>query len=254
MAEATPEPTSNAPASTSVVAAIAQRIAIFGGLSVAVGLFIAQSGLFPPMAGFGAFAAGCILGGFVGVLLGAIGLFQTRGGDDPTGRRNAITGLAVGGALLALLFLASAPGRGAPPINDITTDVDDPPGFATGPTAPDYGGRDMSYPADFAPIVREHYPDLKTLESDLPLDPAFQKALVTAEELGWFVTYKNAPEGRLDAQERSAVFRFVDDVTIRVRPRGSGSEIDVRSKSRDGRGDLGANAKRIRRFVEAFEG
>jgi hypothetical protein len=239
-------------AHTSVVAGIAQRIAIFGVLSVMTGLMIAQSGVFPPMAGFGAFAAGAILGGFVGLLLGAIGLFQTRGGGDPVGRRHAITGLGIGVALLALLFVASAPGRGAPPINDITTDLEDPPSFASGPDAPDYGGRDMSYPAEFVPIVREAYPDLATVKTPLAPDAAFEKALVAAEELGWFVTYKNAPAGRLDAQERTAVFRFVDDITIRIRPDGSGSAVDVRSKSRDGRGDLGANAKRIRRFFEAF--
>jgi uncharacterized protein (DUF1499 family) len=49
----------------------------------------------------------------------------------------------------------------------------------------------------------------------------------------------------------SRVFGFEDDVVIRVRPApaGSGSVIDVRSKSRDGKGDLGVNAERIRTFV-----
>jgi len=35
-----------------------------------------------------------------------------------------------------------------------------------------------------------------------------------------------------------------------VRPEGAGSRVDVRSLSRVGRGDLGMNAKRIRRFLE----
>jgi uncharacterized protein (DUF1499 family) len=47
------------------------------------------------------------------------------------------------------------------------------------------------------------------------------------------------------------VFRFVDDVLVRVRPAdGGGALVDVRSKSRDGRGDLGVNAARIRAFAE----
>ena len=41
------------------------------------------------------------------------------------------------------------------------------------------------------------------------------------------------------------LFRFVDDVAIRVRPRGAGSVVDLRSNSRVGGGDLGANAERI---------
>jgi uncharacterized protein (DUF1499 family) len=42
---------------------------------------------------------------------------------------------------------------------------------------------------------------------------------------------------------------------VRVRS-GAGGEIliDVRSKSRDGRGDLGVNAARIDAFTKAFEG
>ena len=50
----------------------------------------------------------------------------------------------------------------------------------------------------------------------------------------------------------TAIFRFVDDIAIRVRPTASGTVVDVRSKSRDGRGDLGANAERIRAFTSAF--
>ena len=41
---------------------------------------------------------------------------------------------------------------------------------------------------------------------------------------------------------------------IRVRPEGTGSRVDVRSVSRVGRGDVGANARRIREFLEALRG
>ena len=55
------------------------------------------------------------------------------------------------------------------------------------------------------------------------------------------------------ATETTHVFRFVDDVVIRVRADRTATVVDVRSKSRDGRGDLGANAARIRAFVAAME-
>jgi hypothetical protein len=45
---------------------------------------------------------------------------------------------------------------------------------------------------------------------------------------------------------------FVDDIVVRVRPRPDGSLVDVRSKSRDGQGDLGANAARIRQLANAL--
>ena len=45
------------------------------------------------------------------------------------------------------------------------------------------------------------------------------------------------------------MFGFKDDVVIRITPAGSGSRVDVRSVSRVGRSDLGANARRIREFL-----
>ena len=56
--------------------------------------------------------------------------------------------------------------------------------------------------------------------------------------------------GRLEAVDRTVRLRLPDDVTVRIRPRADGTRIDVRSASRIGRHDLGANAARIRRFLE----
>jgi uncharacterized protein (DUF1499 family) len=45
------------------------------------------------------------------------------------------------------------------------------------------------------------------------------------------------------------LFHFKDDFVIEVRPSdGGGSRIEMRSKSRDGISDFGANARRIRAF------
>jgi len=60
----------------------------------------------------------------------------------------------------------------------------------------------------------------------------------------------DAAAGTILARETTAIFQFVDDVVVRVRAAGEKSEVDLRSKSRDGRGDLGANAARIRAFSE----
>ncbi len=54
----------------------------------------------------------------------------------------------------------------------------------------------------------------------------------------------------LEATQTSRIFRFVDDICVRLRPDGTATLIDVRSKSRVGQGDLGANAKRIRAFQQ----
>ena len=60
-------------------------------------------------------------------------------------------------------------------------------------------------------------------------------------------------EGRLEATDRTRWFGFRDDVVVRVTAEGTGTRVDVRSVSRVGRSDLGTNARRIRRFLEAVQ-
>ena len=53
---------------------------------------------------------------------GVIGLFQTRGGHGPEGRRQALVGNAPSAVLLLVLFGAAGNGGDAPRINDIAID------------------------------------------------------------------------------------------------------------------------------------
>lgn len=69
--------------------------------------------------------------------------------------------------------------------------------------------------------------------------------------MGWHVVAAVPAEGRLEATARTFWFGFTDDVVVRVRPgEAGGTRVDVRSKSRVGRSDLGTNAARIRRFLQ----
>ena len=49
------------------------------------------------------------------------------------------------------------------------------------------------------------------------------------------------------------LYREQDDIVIRVTPEGAGSRVDPRSTSRVGRGDFGANANRVRRFMRQLD-
>ena len=62
------------------------------------------------------------------------------------------------------------------------------------------------------------------------------------------------PDGRVEAVATSFWFGFKDDLVVRVQATPSGSRIDVRSVSRVGQSDLGANAARIEKFLTAFGG
>jgi len=225
----------------------AMLIAAFGVASVLLGIGAVQIGVIPPIAAFGMFAMGTLLCGVLGLVLGSIALFRARNAPAGSGdRATALKGTGASLALLLVVIFAMSTGGEAPPINDITTNLDDPPQFA----ADLYGERDMSYPPGFAAQVRAAYPDLAPLATDLAREDAYLQALAAARALGWEITNERPEAGTFDASETTAVFRFVDDITVRVTASVDGSVVDVRSKSRDGRGDLGANAARIRRFAE----
>lgn len=67
----------------------------------------------------------------------------------------------------------------------------------------------------------------------------------------WKITYKDPATDTFEAVATSRLFHFHDDVVIQIRPTPDGASlIEMRSKSRDGIGDFGVNAKRIRHFYD----
>jgi uncharacterized protein (DUF1499 family) len=146
-----------------------------------------------------------------------------------------------------LQFLQRA--RAVPPINDITTDTQNPPRYMTTPRA--YPG------AEFARQQRAAYPDIAPVILPLPPRQAFAKAVAAAEAMGWEVVGRDPAAGTIEAVDTTRWFGFRDDIAIRVTPAPGGSpnlsQVDVRSKSRVGRSDVGTNAQRIRAYVERLK-
>ena len=131
-----------------------------------------------------------------------------------------------------------------PLINDVATDLDDPPSFTKEQIGP--------LPEDFKPIIREHYSDLKPATfAGKKKGTVFRAVLKTATSMPrWTIKYENADEGVVEGISVTALLRFRDDFVIRVRPKDDGSIVDMRSRSRLGKGDFGANAKRIREYFD----
>ena len=216
---------------------------------VVLGPLLSQVPGVPPLAGFYTFGLG-LLTGLVALVTGLAGLWFTRPASGAAGRGSAGIGVGVGVAIIAVVVIVNAQGLGGPPINDITTDTKNPPQFAA--IAKLLPERDYSYPGgEFTRAQIAAYPDLRSIVVSLPPDQALVAAKETAEALGWDLVFIDTEAYRIEAIETTTVFRFVDDVVISIRPAAEGSRIDVRSKSRDGRGDVGANAARIRRFRSA---
>ena len=81
---------------------------------------------------------------------------------------------------------------------------------------------------------------------------ATQDAVLAAmRSLGWREV--QAIDGEVRAVAVSALFRFRDDVTVRLEATEGGTLLHARSASRIGKGDLAANAKHLRLLFAQVE-
>lgn len=210
-----------------------------------VGVLGAFTELISPMAGFAWFSLGAVV-----AALGAIALAGAAAFASATGkswRRSAVRAAVVPlvGTVGLVLGVFRDP---APPINDITTDPSAPPSFSEAPASA------SEYPEFFAALQSEAYPEIEPILTPDAKPEAFARALATAQAMpDWEVRRSDPESGTIEAVATTRLFRFRDDVAIRVRDEGDGARVDVRSRSRDGQGDLGANAARITAFRSLFE-
>jgi uncharacterized protein (DUF1499 family) len=206
--------------------------------------------------GFQAALAG-MAAGVLALVAAALAWFRTRARTGLRGRGQALAGAALGAAVLLGMLGGARAGGGAPAIHDVSTDLADPPRFSERVrNAPDrHNGVDHPDGGPRVPeLQRQAFPDLQPIALSAPPAEVLARARRAAESLGWRVEAVDTEAGRLEAVAVSRIFRFVDDVVVRVRPAPGGSVVDVRSNSRFGGGDLGANAARIRAFRERLTG
>ena len=143
--------------------------------------------------------------------------------------------------------------RQVPPIHDITTDLENPPAFeAVIPLRAD-APNTLERPPILAQQQRDGYPDLAPITLAQPPADVFDRALAVAQASGWEIVTADQGTGRIEATDTTRWFGFKDDVVVRITPWGSGTRVDVRSVSRVGRSDVGTNARRIQRYLEALQ-
>lgn len=200
------------------------------------------------------------------ILLGALFGWRAKKSLSPLPRKRRWVGMLaalmyagwVGTFLLAALTV--------PAIHDISTDLADPPAFRTltlradnldaVPGMDDTEMKGMSPQQRWVLIHQKEYGDIRSVRINEPVPSVIAKAERLAQARGWDVAIALPEEGRLEATETSALFRFNDDIVLRVRPTdtGEGSIVDMRSVSRVGVSDLGVNAKRVRSFLADLSG
>ncbi|MFU8830916.1 MAG: DUF1499 domain-containing protein [Wenzhouxiangella sp.] len=160
--------------------------------------------------------------------------------------------IGLGVAVIPYLLVQQA--RSVPRIHDITTDTRNPPAFVAIAPLRANAPNPVEYPGEEVAIEqRQAYPEITTFTTDLYPSIVFDHAEAVVQTLRWELVDSDREAGRIEATDTTTWFGFKDDVVIRIQGSDAGSLVDVRSKSRVGMSDVGANAARIQRFLDALE-
>src|SRR6202043_3091389 len=229
------------------LASWARNLAVFSVVAVVVSILIVRFGFLemkPALATF--FGARACAG--LSILVG-LAAFVAIWQNGSRGMSRILLAFLIAAAVLAYPAYLGLQYRKLPAIHDITTDPIDPPRFEalarlrTG---------DGTNPAVYAGLYsaeqqRLAYPDIETVELDVPVQRAYEvtRQLVTRRK--WLVIDERPPQpprriGRIEAVARTPIMGFREDVSIRTTPDGEGSRVDIRSASRYFESDLGSNA------------
>jgi uncharacterized protein (DUF1499 family) len=167
----------------------------------------------------------------------------------------ALSAIALGAAVISVPLDHRQRATGVPPIHDISTDLDDPPAFIALRLAREAAPNRVEHPGEAAArLQRDAYPAVVPMRLTAEPEMVFTAAEELARDLGWRIVKADPVEGRIEAVARTFWFGFRDDVVIRITETEDGrTRVDVRSASRVGRSDLGANARRIRDFLTRLQ-
>ncbi|MFK5913722.1 MAG: DUF1499 domain-containing protein [Woeseiaceae bacterium] len=178
------------------------------------------------------------------LIVSAYGIFKTRIQNQQGGFLVAITALVLSLPIISATLMFEYSANAYPKINDISTDTLDPPSFWD-------VEEPMEYPGDsVAELQKAAYPDIVSLTLPITSEQAFEHALAIITDKGWEIVAKVPDEGRIEAVVSSLLYGFKDEIVVRIVSADDGVIVDVRSRSRIGRIDRGANAKRIRNYLK----
>src|ERR1700726_4997901 len=234
-----------------------RRLALFAIAVVLLVIVIVNLGFLEPVPAI-ATLAGSLFFALVAMVV-AFGAFVVIWREGLRGIGLAVAALGIGVAMLAYPPYLSVLFYRLPAVNDITTDPVDPPRFEAIARLRPRGANPVAYPGAAATqLQRKAYPDIEPLMvSATPLE-AYEAALAVITKRKWRIVDVRAPqtgrrEGRIEAVARTPLMGFRDDIVVRVRAAEDGARVDMRSASRYGQHDFGANARRIRSLSEDID-
>src|SRR5216110_3117710 len=239
----------------SSLATWARNLAIFSIIAVVVSIIIVRFGFLemkPALATFFGALACAVLSILIG-LAAFVAIWQ----NGSRGMSRILLALLIDAVVLGYPAYLALQYRKLPPIHDITTDPVDPPRFDALARLRTGDGTNTAVYAGLysAEQQRRAYPDVETVELDVPVQRAFEVTMQLVNKRKWVVIDERPPQpprriGRIEAVARTPIMGFREDVSIRVTPDGEGSRLDIRSSSRYFESDLGSNAARVTKLIE----
>jgi hypothetical protein len=232
-----------------------RNLAVFAVVAVLVSVIIVRFGFLEIKPALATFFGALACAGF-SILLGLIGgaaIWQS----GASGVSRILFAFLIDAVLLAYPAYLGLQYSKLPAIYDITTDPIDPPRFEA---LARLRSGDGANPAVYAGLYsaeqqRIAYPDIETVELEVPVQRAYEIALQLVTKRKWLVIDERPPQpprriGRIEAVARTPIMGFREDVSIRVTSDEEDSRVDIRSASRYFESDLGSNAARVRKLID----
>ena len=237
------------------LASWSRNLAVFAVVAVLVSIVIVRFGFLeikPALVTFFGALACAALSIVVG-FIGAAAIWQS----GARGMGRILLAALIDALLLAYPAYLGVQYRRLPAIHDITTDPIDPPRFeALARLRSGEGANPAVYAGLYsAEQQRIAYPDIETVELELPVQRAYEITLQLVTKRKWLIIDERPPQlprriGRIEAVARTPIMGFREDVSIRVSPDDQDSRVDIRSASRYFESDLGSNAARVRKLID----
>ena len=237
------------------LASWSRNLAVFSVVAVLVSILIVRFGFLEIKPAMATFFGGLAIAG-LSILVG-LAAFAAIWQNGSRGMGRILMALLINAVVLAYPAYLALQYRKLPKIYDITTDPIDPPRFeALARLRAGEGANSAVYAGLYsAEQQRIAYPDIETVELEIPVQRAYEVTLALVNKRKWLVIDERAPQlprriGRIEAVARTPIMGFREDVAIRITPDGEDSRVDIRSSSRYFDSDLGSNAARVSKLIE----
>ena len=211
----------------SSLATWARNLAVFSVVAMLVSIIIVRFGFLEMKPALATFFGALACAG-LSILVG-LAAFVAIWQNGSRGMSRILLALLIDAVVLAYPAYLGLQYRKLPPIHDITTDPIDPPRFEALARLRSGDGANTAVYAGLysAEQQRAAYPDIETVELEVPVQRAYDVTLAIVTKRKWLVIDERPPQpprrvGRIEAVARTPIMGFREDVSIRVTPDGDG--------------------------------